>query len=393
MEIKIESSSLLKAASLAATAKGDGKAMPIFSTVLIRADKDKQSVSVACGTESRLLKVNADGENTAVAETGNGAIGFDLLAGLLRTVPEGTQLSLKTSGRKADLSWPGGTASVPCDGIADHNGVALEATGDENETVLETRADELLSALKAAARCASGYSPLYPFLENLCISVREGGAEIVGTDNKCLCVTSVSGKTEGNASVLFPPAGFRAALEMLSAAADGEASLRVTQGDRRIAVLSAGDAVLSIVPATGKFPDWQKLLGSIPAPAATVHVGSKDMSSALERLSVTAENGSLIKMSVKPGDDNKVEALALEGRDLNMKSAGRENVPVKGEGTETFSTYHIPEMQKVVKNFPGAASLKFSVGGGQKTPLLVTFGDDCENVPQRKMLLVPVYSK
>ncbi len=392
MEIKIESSSLLKAASLAATAKGDGKAMPIFSTVLIRADKDKQSVSVACGTESRLLKVTVGDENTAVAETGNAAIGFDLLAGLLRTVPEGTQLSLKTSGRKAELSWPGGTASVPCDGIADHNGVALEATGDENETVLEAKSGELLSAIKTAVRCSSGYSPLYPFLENICISVHEGGADVIGTDNKSLCVTSVPGKTEGNASVLLPPAGFKSAMDILTAA-EGDTTLRVTQSDKRIAVLSAGNSVLTFIPATGKFPDWQKLLASIPAPGAEVHVDPKELNSALDRLSVTAENGSLIKMSVKPEDGKTVSSLIFEGRDMRMMAAGKEDVTAKGEGAETFSTYHIPQMQKIVKNFPGAASLKLSIGNGQKTPLLVTFGDDCKNVPQRKMLLVPVYNK
>ena len=391
MKFNIVSENLFKALILAANAKGDGKINVTSGNVLICASKDRQSVEFTCGTDNRALKT-ATGENEAkVEESGSVSVREDLLAELLRTIPVGTEVELKSDGRNLVISWPGGSANAPCDIPEAMNLMDTDVKG-EVELSLAGKTGDILGAVEAAARCTSR-DPIRPVLETVCVSIREDGAEIVGTDNRALVVSSVIARTEGHEDILLPGMTLKILIEMMRAYdAEGEIKISVSESESRKIIVSTEKATFVTSPETGKFPNWKKLLETIPSPAATATVNTKELSSALGRLAVTSDAEGLVKMTVKTDKKNELKALLFEGKDICLKTSGKETVSVSGEGKETFSSYHIPILQRALKNFSAGDSVKIAIGDGQKTPLMISFGDDFADI-SRKMLLVPFYSK
>lgn len=345
MKLTIDRAALLKALGHVQSVVERRNTIPILSNVLISAE----------GEEARLSATDLDIEiveaaEARVAQPGATTAPAHTLYDIARKLPEGSEVSLETSGDEGKLTLVAGRAKfdLPCLPASDFP--VLSADGLSHSFDLGPAE---LSRLIDKTRFAISTEETRYYLNGVhlhAMTSGDGALRAVATDGHRLALVE-SDLPEGAAGMPGVIVPRKTVAELRRLLDDAEENVKVSVSDAKIR-FDLGAAVLTSKLIDGAFPDYERVIPKDND--KTLVLDNKSFAEAVDRVqTISAEKSRSVKLSV--GEDRLTLAV-------NNPEAGQAveelSVDYQAEGIEIgFNAKYLLDVANQIEG--GEAELKF----------------------------------
>jgi DNA polymerase-3 subunit beta len=283
--------------------------LPVLANVLLQVQGGTLRVT-ATDLEVELQASVALGEG---AEAGECTVSGRKLFDIVRALPDGTKLDLRSKGDKAQLSAGRSRYTLAVLPASEFPSVEL------GEVVHRVRvAEGSLKSLIELTAFAMAVQDVRYYLNGLLLETRGGVLRAVATDGHRLAVAEAQGvQSSGDRQAIVPRKGV-GELQRLVQALEHEVELMMTRNHLRVVL---GDAVFTSKLIDGRFPDYEAV---IPIGAdKQVKVDREEFRSALQRAAILSnEKYRGVRLELAPGTV-RVAAGRGGGGDQRRDRGGR----------------------------------------------------------------------
>ncbi|MFZ5493481.1 MAG: DNA polymerase III subunit beta [Pseudomonadota bacterium] len=249
MKISMERNQLLTPLQVAHAVVERRQTLPILANVLITATEHGFRLS-ATDLE---VELSVPGSLEACASPGSTTLPARKLLDLCRALPDGTRLSIDTTGDRATLRAGRSRFSLSTLPAAEFPGI--DVTGDALE--LELPQNELRRAIESTHFAMAQQDVRY-YLNGMLLEIQDGQARLVATDGHRMAVTElpVAPPNGVNRRIIVPR---KTVIEALRLLADESTPARLGIGADHM-TLSAADVVFKSKVIDGSFPDYERVI-------------------------------------------------------------------------------------------------------------------------------------
>jgi DNA polymerase-3 subunit beta len=249
MKISMERNQLLTPLQVAHAVVERRQTLPILANVLITATEHGFRLS-ATDLE---VELSVPGSLEACVSPGSTTLPARKLLDLCRALPDGTRLSIETTGDRATLRAGRSRFSLSTLPAAEFPGI--DVTGDALE--LELPQNELRRAIESTHFAMAQQDVRY-YLNGMLLEIQDGQARLVATDGHRMAVTElpVAPPNGANRRIIVPR---KTVIEALRLLADDSTPARLGIGADHM-TLSAADVVFKSKVIDGSFPDYERVI-------------------------------------------------------------------------------------------------------------------------------------
>jgi DNA polymerase-3 subunit beta len=249
MKISMERNQLLGPLQVAHAVVERRQTLPILANVLITATEHGFRLS-ATDLE---VELSVPGSFAACTEPGATTLPARKLLDLCRALPDGTQLTIETTGDRATVR--AGRSRFSLSTLPASEFPAIDVNGDALE--LELPQSELRRAIESTHFAMAQQDVRY-YLNGMLLEIQDGRARLVATDGHRMAVTELP---------VLPPKGTsrriivprKTVIEALRLLADDSTTVKLGIGNDHL-TLSAADVVFRSKVIDGSFPDYERVI-------------------------------------------------------------------------------------------------------------------------------------
>jgi DNA polymerase-3 subunit beta len=253
---------------------------------------------------------------------------------------------------------------------------------DDTTLVARVRAGVLADAFGRVAICAStdGARPVLTSVA-MFLDAKTSTMEVVATDSYRLGAVTIRPEVLDASvpSALLIPARAAVILAKQLRHQRGTVEIRIgaaSEGTIPAIRFSFGDAVWSVRPIEGEFPNWRQLLPEFGT-GASCEFDSAELASALKAMAAVRQNGSPVRLSL-----GERSSLVLAERDLGEVTEELAGARFNPDGVGALQIAFNPELLSGALRFCGGDRVRVWLRDGLKPAL---FGE-----PEARYLLMPV---
>jgi DNA polymerase-3 subunit beta len=249
MKISMERNQLLTPLQVAHAVVERRQTLPILANVLITATEHGFRLSATD------LEVELSVPGTFESCTGPGATTLPArkLLDLCRALPDGTRLTIETTGDRATVR--AGRSRFSLSTLPAAEFPAIDVNGDVLE--LELPQNELRRAIESTHFAMAQQDVRY-YLNGMLLEIQDGRARLVATDGHRMAVTElpVSAPEGTNRRIIVPR---KTVIEALRLLADDSGPAKLSIGNDHL-TLAAADVVFKSKVIDGSFPDYERVI-------------------------------------------------------------------------------------------------------------------------------------
>jgi DNA polymerase-3 subunit beta len=249
MKISMERNQLLTPLQVAHAVVERRQTLPILANVLITATDHGFRLSATD------LEVELSVPGTFETCSGPGATTLPArkLLDLCRALPDGTRLTIETTGDRATVR--AGRSRFSLSTLPAAEFPAIDVNGDVLE--LELPQNELRRAIESTHFAMAQQDVRY-YLNGMLLEIQDGRARLVATDGHRMAVTElpVSAPEGTNRRIIVPR---KTVIEALRLLADDSGPAKLSIGNDHL-TLSAADVVFKSKVIDGSFPDYERVI-------------------------------------------------------------------------------------------------------------------------------------
>jgi DNA polymerase-3 subunit beta len=294
MKVTIERAELLKSLGHVHRVVERRNTIPILANVLVRAEKSALSLK-ATDLDLEIIESIA----AEVSPAGSTTVPAHMFYEIVRKLPEGSQVSLETTGDRATLAIKAGRSRFTLQTLPESDFPDL-AAGDMTHKFSLAAAD--LKRLIDKTQFAISTEETRYYLNGIYLHVAGSGKaqtlRAVATDGHRLAQTdlAVPAGAAGMPGIIVPR---KTVTEVQRLIEDNEAEIAVELSSAKIR-FTIGNVVLTSKLIDGTFPDYQRVIPS--GIDKELVVGNNDFEAAVDRVStVSCERGRAVKLSLSGG--------------------------------------------------------------------------------------------
>jgi len=294
MRILLERSNLLKSLAHVHRVVERRNTIPILSNVLLRAD----GAALALRTTDLDLEIT-ESTPASVEQGGATTVPAHLLYDIVRKLPDGAEVMLKTDESGASMTVISGRSSFRLQCLPESDFPSLTAGSFSHSFQLAASA---LKGLIDKTQFAISTEETRYYLNGIYLHAVESGGALklrsVATDGHRLARAEIEAPagTEGMPGIIIPRKTVSEVQKLLD---DPEATAAVELSDTKIRFV-IGSVVLTSKLIDGTFPDYQRVIPT--GNDKLLVIDRQSFSSAVDRVStISAERGRAVKLSIGDG--------------------------------------------------------------------------------------------
>lgn len=309
--INVSKNELLAKLKMVGKISQQGKGNPVIGQFWIKTNGDNTMTVVGTdlsGTISAVVEcITIDGIVNLLVDV-------KMIIGVLRELPE-QPITLKISDRNMTIQYYTGYFDIPIFDADVFPSVSME----ENAKTLPIKSKNLEGAISKVVDCA-GNNELRPTMNSVFIELKNATLTVVSTNGHALALIDMAYFSGEEVSAIVPVHAARLMLNLISGSGDVEVELKIS--DKRISIEVDGYRLIYSL-LEGRYPNYRAV---IPDNDKVVEIGIRELSDAIRRVSVLAEEQySLIRLKI----DNEV--LTVISENSNNATFSKEELPVRAD--------------------------------------------------------------